>query len=377
MSQDAFLCWLIACADSEDTSIKNLGLDFINFLYNAKNDGNTDIKRDNVSGLVKLKDRRAYPWKQYGYIDVYFQAKINRKIVSFIIEDKTGGEMRDDQLKRYEDMVRGDGIFEDEIKLIYFKTGYMYFDEKEKAKEAGYDIIDLEKIVSFLKNYINSIDSDIFKDYFEYVSGRKTEIDKVVLDAMKGSHHEDRNGRYHMLQHPYAQSEFMLSVKEKLDGVIDKMESGVERDYIIDEPTLDRGTNYGDPFTQFWWAKVKGKYKTDIWEHIIWRIDGGETFRLYLGCWPDGMHYDDFLNDRKSRVERYREIFEEEGRKTFGDALDGPPRKWRVADVSPIGYIYFNSPENSIERILEKFPKFQRNFMNRIFSDKNLNRIRD
>ena len=379
LSQDAFLCWLIACADSEDKSIKNLGLDFIAFLYNAKNYENPAISRDNVSGLVKVNDRGAYQWAQFHKIDVYFQATINGKIVSFIIEDKTGSEMHGGQLTRYADMVRDDGIDEDETKLIYFKTGYIYSDEEEKAKEAGYDIINLKNIVSFLEDYESSIDSDVFKGYFEYVRDMQTEMKDVLNELPSLYYSNDKNwwnGHYHMFQHPHSQFEFMRSVKEKLDGVIDEARSGVGRNYEIYEPTfLQRAKNVGgDPWTQFWWGEVKGKYpkNPNIVELIFWRIDGWQPFRLRLGCWPEkDMRYDGFVEDRKNRIHQYRDIFEEEGRKIFGEALNRPPgRRWPSnVNESTLGDIYFNSPENSVEKILEKLPEFQHNFMNRIFSE--------
>ena len=104
LSQDAFLCWLIACADCDDAALKELGLDFIRFLYDPKNYTKQEL---NVSGLVEDKK---FPWKQYFKTDVYFQANINGKVVSFIIEDKTSSMMHGDQLKRYAEGIKNDGL---------------------------------------------------------------------------------------------------------------------------------------------------------------------------------------------------------------------------------------------------------------------------
>ena len=41
------------------------------------------------------------PCPQHGGIDVYFQAKVDGNVVSFIVEDKTGTEMHGGQLERY------------------------------------------------------------------------------------------------------------------------------------------------------------------------------------------------------------------------------------------------------------------------------------
>ena len=111
LSQDAFLCWLIACAACDEQPVQQLGLDFIQFLYDCDSK-NTDSKK--VEKLIMLKN-------QYKKIDVYFQAQVGGKIVSFIIEDKTHTQMHGDQLRRYRKEVDGkDNIVEDEIKANLF-----------------------------------------------------------------------------------------------------------------------------------------------------------------------------------------------------------------------------------------------------------------
>ena len=163
LSQDAFLCWLIACSDSEDESLKNLGLNFIRFLYDSTILEGDQILQDNdkIDGLVK-NEKRPYPWKQHEKIDVYFQAKINDKTVSFIIEDKTDTEMHSNQLKKYKEAIEKDKIQENEIRKIYLKTGYIYDDEKEFAKENGYGVVNLETFIKFLECHKDT-ENEIFK----------------------------------------------------------------------------------------------------------------------------------------------------------------------------------------------------------------------
>lgn len=376
LSQDAFLCWLIACADSEDTSTKNLGLDFIAFLYNSQHDENHEIHRDSITGFVKNKET-PYPWKQHYNTDVYFQAVINNKTVSFVIEHKTESEMRRGQLEKYKEWVQ---TLEGEIRLIYYKRGYIHTDEEEKANKLKYNVIGAGKIVEFLSRYENKIESDIFQNYLDYVRNKKMEIDKKFVE-MEKFYYQDYRGEYcNIFCDERTQSEFMRLAKGKIEPVLREAEARFGKNWCYSgiDPAIRRGQNKGGkgPWTQFWWAEIPGKYqKPEIHEVLYWRMDGGYQLRLCCWVWPGpGKEYEGFREYRKKRLYRYREIFEEEGRKIFHDALE--KSSGRTGDESTIGKIIFNSPENSVKNVLEKrLPEFQRNFMNRIFSDKNLNRI--
>ena len=68
------------------------------------------------------------PEQQHGNIDVYFQAKVDGQIVSFIIENKRHTEMRGGQLERYLREVMKDSEPKDLIKAVYLKTGYVFDD---------------------------------------------------------------------------------------------------------------------------------------------------------------------------------------------------------------------------------------------------------
>lgn len=80
------------------------------------------------------------PRKQYNKIDVYFQAEVDGKRVTFVIEDKTDSVEHSDQLNRYLSITKKDDEQEDYIKPVYFKTGYIYPHERTEIKKNGYSI---------------------------------------------------------------------------------------------------------------------------------------------------------------------------------------------------------------------------------------------
>ena len=361
LSQDAFLCWLIACSGSEDKPLKKLGLDFIRFLYNPTILKEGHILQDNnkIDGLVN-NDKYPYPWQQYEKIDVYFQAIINTKTVSFIIEDKTDTEMHDNQLEKYKDAIKKDEIQEDEIRKIYLKTGYIYGDERKDATDNGYGVVDLAMFIEFLACHKDSVESEIFKSYVDYIGSVKEKIDCRLGKAKDFSGDKDEYAG--LFGYPYVQWEFMLALDEALQGVLDEERNSIG--FLEEQEIFGRGMSIGgDPWTQFYWHKNQGKYKNKtIVEWLFWRMDGWYQLRLRHGVWPDkGEEYDGFDEERKEQLGLYREIFEEVGNKLFRTALKLP--SGRTGQESTIGEIQFNSKENSVQNILKRLPEFQRNFI--------------
>ena len=345
LSQDAFLCWLIACADCDDASLKNLGLEFIRFLYDSKN---ADTQQTKVQGLVKTKDtEKPYPWQQYGKIDVYFQATINDKKVSFVIEDKTGTAMHDDQLKRYATFVAEDGIEEDEVQLIYFKTGYVFPDELDAAKTAHYSVINLGEFVDFLKMHEKNIKNDVFRSYFTYVEKMSGDREEILEAVCNFPEKEDDYSR--IFGNLFAQYHFMTMLKEKIKDVAGKYSDQV----------ISRGKEIGGPWTILDLYVIpredQGKGEN---EHLFWRLD--EWYQLRL-------RHSGFDVDRSERLVIFRKIFEDVGGPIFNEAFRPPTG--RTGRNSSVGEIQFNSAENSVRNILARMPEFHEEFIRRIESD--------
>ena len=106
--QDDFIHWLVACATEATGPLQECGLAFVRALFRASvADGTRNIpvlasdgERALHNGQCKVSDVST-PKRQYRKIDVYFHAKIDGEMVSFIIEDKVDTEAHSDQLAKY------------------------------------------------------------------------------------------------------------------------------------------------------------------------------------------------------------------------------------------------------------------------------------
>lgn len=151
LSQDAFICWLVACAREADGELRKCGLAFVEALMRSGEGRVTDARSGAEESYCgeehEIADVRG-PWPQRGRMDVYFQAKVDESVVSFVLEGKTGTEMHGGQLERYRKVVGEDTEEEGLIKAVYFKTGYVFDDEREQAECAGYSVFDAEDVVA-------------------------------------------------------------------------------------------------------------------------------------------------------------------------------------------------------------------------------------
>ena len=174
LSQDAVVCWLVACAREASGDLRECGLSFVHALM--RSGGGRVINARSGKDEVFGGNRRVIgvvgePRPQYGKIDVYFQAELDGKVVSFVVEDKTHTEMHGKQLERHRSAVGEDTIEEDLVKAVYFKTGYVFGDERERAELAGYSVFDAEDMVTFFGDGAWSATHDFVRDFAEHVAG--------------------------------------------------------------------------------------------------------------------------------------------------------------------------------------------------------------
>lgn len=174
LSQDAFICWLVACAREADGELRECGLAFVEALMRSGGGGAIDASSG--AGVVYRGEGRVTavlgdPSPQRGGIDVYFQADVDGNVVSFVVEDKTRTEMHGRQLERYRQAVGDDAEPEDLVKAVYFKTGYVFHDEREKAERAGYCVFDAEDVVAFFGEDRRSGTHGFVRDFAEHVGG--------------------------------------------------------------------------------------------------------------------------------------------------------------------------------------------------------------
>ena len=187
------------------------------------------------------------PKRQYGKIDVYFQAKVDGSMVSFVIEDKTHTEMHGDQLERYLRKVADDSAEEEFIKPVYLKTGYVFGDEREKARSKGYSVFDGENMAGFLEVDARAGVHEIVRQYGEYMA-EQVKYRRRALSEWN-------------LDEGFVQWEFMVHLGQVLQ--------------LRPNGWPARGGNLsGDPWTQYPHWKDRGAF--------YWRLDSRKPLRLMV-----------------------------------------------------------------------------------------------
>ena len=211
LSQDAFICWLVACAREADGQLRECALAFVEALVrsgggrviDARSGAEEDYRGEGRAAAI-VRD----PSPQHGGIDVYFQANVDGNVVSFVVEDKTGTEMHGGQLERYRQAVGEDAEAEDLIKAVYFKTGYVFDDERELAERAGYCVFDADDVATFFAGNDRTAMHSFVEDFAEHVGGL-VEARRQALAQWD-------------LDEGFVQWEFMVALGEALDGVAAK-----------------------------------------------------------------------------------------------------------------------------------------------------------
>ena len=202
------------------------------------------------------------PSRQYKNIDVYFQATINGKTVSFVIEDKINTQMHNGQLKRYISEIGRDNKPEGEIRAIYFKTGYVYDDERERAETMEFSVFDASDMQVFLGQKPISDDHEILRQYRRHlrslIDDRKTKLQQWDLNT------------------DFVQWKFLKRLRDLLEDrreewnqyLDDSFREADEADWIWKGLARWRNTG-GGAWTQYRFTK-----------YFHWRLDAGYPLRF-------------------------------------------------------------------------------------------------
>lgn len=253
LSQDALICWLVACAGEATGVYRERGLKFISALWT--HDRNSHGEQCDVTDVGK-------PSRQYKNIDVYFQATINQKTVSFVIEDKINTQMHSGQLKRYLSEIGRDNKPEDEIRAIYFKTGYVYDEERERAETMKFSVFDASDMQVFLEQKPISDDHEILRQYRRHleplIEDRETKLQQWDLNM------------------DFVQWEFLKRLRDCLENRRDEwnryldesFREADEADWIWKGLARWRNTG-GGAWTQYRFTK-----------YFHWRLDAGYPLRF-------------------------------------------------------------------------------------------------
>ena len=185
LSQDAFVCWLCNWVNFDDNSLpedekklKSLATEFIEKMIGEK-----------------LEDRKVNIKRQYQKIDVLLEIQNKTEFITneneknpvvdiyVIIEDKVGTGLHSNQIERYTKLIseknEKDNGSRAKIKVVYYKI----YDEDnmERLKENGVNaIFEREKILELFGRYEDNIKNSIFRNYYDYLSNIKADVDSYV-----------------------------------------------------------------------------------------------------------------------------------------------------------------------------------------------------
>lgn len=167
LSQDAFLCWLMAWAApqyaSADSHLHDCSKQFIFWLLKRK--GNIGIESIETLSIKQ----------QHHHIDIIVMVNNEYKI---LIEDKIHSREHSNQLTKYYECLLNEGTQADRIIPIYFKTGHPISDEFKKAKSEGYSVVNRNDLLNiFRKEPFNKITHPLFKDFFLHLQRLEDEMD--------------------------------------------------------------------------------------------------------------------------------------------------------------------------------------------------------
>lgn len=179
LSQDAMICWFLACIKKEDKFYKNIGLAFARFIDDS-------IKDEEISVYG--------PYPQCYHMDVYAVLCVGDTTIPLIFEDKTDTYLHSDQMKEYCKKVNS---WKDEkylhkisekmnlkglshwgdTRYIYFKTGYVpkwqendINEEESKCENVIFKNIYIDEWIEFLHKLPSE---DLIDDYIEHMEQKK------------------------------------------------------------------------------------------------------------------------------------------------------------------------------------------------------------
>ena len=192
LSQDAMICWFLACLESESEFYKTIGVEFVKFILGDKSINGEDCC---IYGLSKQ-------WKK---IDVSAVICSGNKAIPLIIEDKTDTYLGDDQIPNYcekmEKWENDDNLRKvnketgnrdlnwETTRFIYFKTGYVpewqIHDFKKKTKDiqnVDFREIYIDDIIGFLEDLTKTLSKEfpdrkeaLIEDYIKHLKKKKGE----------------------------------------------------------------------------------------------------------------------------------------------------------------------------------------------------------
>jgi len=165
LSQDAFICWLLAWADKahQDDELHTVGLRFIESLLAKFNLNSEQINSFQIKQQYKRIDILVLINTTLGAVQE--SKKPPADSLAIIIEDKVGTNQHGNQLQNYAEKIQKLGFKEEQILRVYFKTADQA--NFKKIEDAGYKPYTRKDFLSVMQTYTgpNHILND-FKSYW-------------------------------------------------------------------------------------------------------------------------------------------------------------------------------------------------------------------
>ncbi len=340
LSQDAFLCWLVANAgQATHPPLRQLGCAFIAWLWTVARGERVD------PNSVRLL---APPRRQVHHVDITFDAEVGGRVTTFLIEDKTETSQHSGQLERYKAAFGADGR---DLVPVYFKTGY-HFAIDAAAASHGYGVVGLEQWVAFLDEHL--IANDIVADYHAAMTRilRARQENLAALSTATG---------HANLGVDYVQCDFVKRLAARCTRT-------------VDNGAIHRGVNVGGtPWTHYRFARFAGVLPGGVDESLFHRVDArndaGKKRRFYLST----RQYAAVKSNpvaRAAKLERlakYVDAFQHAVRAGgTGLTFSTPSTDRRGANESEIGILFFDESVNTIPAVLDAFAAVHAAFVQRL-----------
>jgi hypothetical protein len=345
LSQDAFLCWLIDHARYPGQgALHTCARDFVAFLYERAR------PEEPVRGEgVTLLDPPVRQWRD---IDILFKADVGGRTVTFVIEDKVDTSHHSGQLERYRQALAQDGVADDDMVLIYLKTGFM-FGADRGASRHGYTVIGPEELAGFLAaEPYRAIASDIFTSFRDHLNERVQSTRDALPELL-------RSENPWKFEQAHVQWGFMEQLVARM---VDEAEGG----------ELYPGRSVGgSPWTQYRFLALGDVLPDGIRENVFYRLDGRKNpstgdWGYYLAvrqyAWvkesPEGRRV------KLQRLECYRRAFGEALQKVGRTLVTSrPTTDNQGANESEIGTVFFDGQTNKVSDVLREWPALHRAFL--------------
>lgn len=169
LSQDAFLAWFFKWAEKENEKEDEI-----------LNRCATNCLRNFLGNICPSEIKSVKIYRQWENIDLWIT--IN-DTVHLIIEDKTGTSEHHNQLIRYKEIAKewyeneGGKDFESHFSFVYYKSGDITPNERDRVLKAQYTIITRIELLSIFEKY--EISNPIFLDYKAKIQKKQNVQDAV------------------------------------------------------------------------------------------------------------------------------------------------------------------------------------------------------